>query len=56
MKQTFDEKYQKIIEGMKKYLLEQKMRSIEFTFEDGFKFKLGIPMKDFVKLSRKKKN
>jgi len=56
MRQTFDEKYQKTIEEMKIYLLKQKMRSIEFTFEDGFKFKLGISMKDFVKLSRKKKN
>jgi len=50
MAESFDEKFADTIKEMKSYLVNDKLSSISFTFEDGWTFKLSIPKKKWEKL------
>jgi len=52
MSQTFNERFYTEIEQMKAYLLMEKLRMIQFSFTDGWKFKLSISQREYKKLKR----
>ncbi len=49
---NFDQKYAKVIEDIKKYLLKNNLNMIHFTFTDGWNFKLSIPKQKWSKLKK----
>ena len=46
---TFDEEFEEIIGKMKKYLITNHLRMIEFTYTDKWHFKMNLPEKEFQK-------
>ena len=49
MTKSFDQKFDKVIEEMKEYLLSDGLKMISFTYVDGWRFKMNIPQKEFDK-------
>ena len=56
MTEAFDQKYGKIIDEMKQYLLADNLRMINFTYTDGWRFKLNILNIEYQKALRLKEN
>ena len=48
----FNEKYDKIINEMQDYLMSENLQMINFTYTNGWKFKLSISKRNYDKLNK----
>lgn len=48
--ETFDEKFDNVIDEMQDYLIKNKLSAIKFTYKNGWRFNLSIPRKEYQKL------
>lgn len=53
--ETFEEKFDDVINEMQNYLISQKLSGIKMTYTNGWRFNLSIPKKEYQSQLNKSK-